>query len=62
MSNVGFVNPPIGETLARGTFDDIARTLGIREAEAGAAIVAELKFREVAVQVLLGTVLIDAEL
>jgi hypothetical protein len=55
----GLVSPPIGEPLAFHAFEG-GGARGVVNANGDALIVAELKFREIAVQVLLGAMLIDA--
>ena len=58
--NVGDVRLPVGEPLVLCAFDSLYGAVGVVEAEADAAIVAEVVFSQVAVQMLLRAVLIDA--
>jgi hypothetical protein len=51
---------PVGEVLVLAALDRGDRALGILYAKRRAAIVAEIKFREVAVQMLLIAMLVDA--
>ena len=51
----------IGQALADGTFDGAIGALYVVDAELGAVVVAEIKFREIAIDVLLVDVLIDAD-
>lgn len=57
---LGCVSPPIGQTLSFRAFDCALRALRIRPAELGARVVAEFKFREIAVKMLFIAVLINA--
>jgi hypothetical protein len=56
----GFVRLPIRETLARRIHNGARRTFPIVHAEGNAVAVAEVVFREIAMQMLFGTVLINA--
>jgi hypothetical protein len=56
----GFVSSPIRETLASRVFHGKRRTLTIIEAKRHAVIVAEIVLRQVAMQMLLFAVLINA--
>ncbi len=54
-------SPPIGEALAFRPGDSAAGTLFVINPDCGAVAVPEVKFGEIAVQMLLVTVLIDAD-
>jgi hypothetical protein len=57
---LGLVRPPIRETLAIGVLHCKRGTFPVIETKPDPVIVAEIELRQVAVQVLLGAVLIDA--
>src|SRR5689334_22152101 len=57
---LGFVRPSIGQPLALGALDRLLGALAVFDAECLAHVVAELEFGQIAVQVLLAAVLIDA--
>lgn len=52
---------PIGQSLAFCAHKSAIRTLFIVDAKLGAGVVAEIKFREVAIKVFLVNVLVDAD-
>ncbi len=54
------MRPPISEALADDARQGGNGTVGIAAAERGAVVVAELIFRQIAVQVPFGAVLVDA--
>lgn len=55
-----FTNPPIGKALAADLGQGSIATLNVAKVECDTVIVAEVKFRQIAVKVLLGAMLIDA--
>ena len=57
----GFTNPPIGEALAFDAFHKLLHAHSVGEAKGGAAIVAEIEFGKVTVQVGFAAMLIDAD-
>jgi hypothetical protein len=56
----GLVSRPVRETLALSILDGQRRTFPIGNAEGRAVIVAEIKFREIAMQVLFLAMLVGA--
>ena len=56
---LGLTNPPIGEALAFDATGDVGDTFGVVPAECRAAIIAEVKLGNVAVQMGLTAMLID---
>src|SRR6185437_15364137 len=61
LSVTGFTNPPIGKALAACASEQIVGALGVFNAKRRAAVISEIKFREVAVQVSLAAMLVGAE-
>lgn len=59
LSERGATNPAIGEPLAADALQGIIAAHDVIDAELRAGVVAEVEFREVAVQVLLSAVLVD---
>src|SRR4051794_19051219 len=60
LGGAGAVNPPIGQALADHAQQRCISTRRVVHAQSDAVGVAELELREVAVQVLLAAVLVDA--
>jgi hypothetical protein len=58
--NVGAVRPSIGQSLANDALCQFVRAVGIVHAKRNAIVMAKIKFREVAVQMLLGAMLVGA--
>lgn len=56
----GFTNPPIGEALAADALQGIVAAFNIANTKLSAIVVAEIELGEVAEQVLLSAVLVDA--
>lgn len=56
----GFVRPPIREALAGSTFHGKGSTFAIVKAKLGAVIKTKIVFGEIAMQMLLAAMLIDA--
>ena len=61
LSVTGFTNPPIGEALVTDGSEQHFGAFGIAHTERGAAVVTEVEFRQVAVEVSLAAMLIDAD-
>lgn len=58
---MGFTSLLIGEPFASGAVDQLFGALEVADAKLGAAIVAEIELRKVAVQVSLTAMLVDAD-
>src|SRR5690606_26889397 len=54
------VNPPIGQTLSGDAFQNLVGALGILDAKAGTFVVAEVVFRQIALEVLFADVVVHA--
>lgn len=62
LSVSGFTNPPIGQALAFDALEGVVAAGDVVDPACAAAVVAEIELDEIAVQMLLGAVLIDAAL
>jgi len=60
LSVTGFTNPPISQTLTFDHGKQLVVALGVGDAKSGAAIVAEIEFRQVAVKMGFTAMLVDA--
>ena len=58
--NVFAVRPSIGQALANDAFGQLIRAVGIIHAKRNAVVMTEIKFRQIAMQMLLGAMLIGA--